>query len=132
VLVYFAGCTGSGQLATGFTNGFEGGVDIDNGGNLVTTSLLSPGFTLPSTVNVYSGCKPACTLLSSTPLAGESAYGHVRKQNARYVTTDILSADVEVYMYNKTGLSLYYSFTGGLPCVIYQCVAAAYDPSSPK
>ena len=127
VLVYFAGCTGSGQLATGFRNGFYGGVDIDSQGNLVT---ISGG--LPSTVNVYSGCNPACTRLSSTAVAGLSMYGHVGKQNARYVTTDIETATVEVYRYKKTGLSLFYSFTGGLPCATELCEAAAYDPSSPK
>ncbi|MFY9718515.1 MAG: hypothetical protein WAK16_02620 [Candidatus Cybelea sp.] len=132
VLVYFAGCTGSGQVTTGFTNVFYGGVDIDSQGNLVTTSLFGPFARLPSTVNVYSGCKPACTLLSSTFLIGLSAYGHIGKQNARYVTTDLEFGDVEVYMYKKTGLSPYYSFTGGLPCVLVLCEAAAYDPSSPK
>ncbi|MFY9718516.1 MAG: hypothetical protein WAK16_02625 [Candidatus Cybelea sp.] len=132
VLVYFAGCTGAGQLASGFTNGFYGGVDIDNGGNLVTTSLFGPGFSLPSTVNVYSGCNPACTLLSSTLLNGESIYGHIGKQNARYVTTNVELSDVEVYTYTKTGLTLYYSFIGGLTCDTSECAAAAYSPSSKK
>jgi hypothetical protein len=132
VLIYFAGCAGSGQLATGFTNFADGGIDIDSHGNLVTISILGPSFTLPSTVSVYSGCNPACTLLSSTRLTGLSMYGHVGKQNARYVTTDLLFADVEVYQYNKTGLKLLYSFTGGLPCATDECEAAAYNPSSPK
>jgi hypothetical protein len=132
VLVYFAGCTGSGQLATGFTNGFYGGIDIDSHGNLVTTGLLGPDFAPQSTVNVYSGCNPACTLLSSTALEGLSTYGHVGKQNSRYVTTDLDSGDVEVYRYRKTGLSFAYSFTGGLPCATESCEAAAYNPSSPK
>ncbi|MGA2760434.1 MAG: hypothetical protein ABSF08_08975, partial [Candidatus Cybelea sp.] len=114
VLVYFAGCTGSGQLATGFTNGSYGGVDIDRYGNLVTTSLYGPSGSIPSTVNVYSGCNPACTLRSSTALAGESIYGHVGKVTQRYVTTDLLYADV------------------GLPCATDHCEAAAYDPSSTK
>ncbi|MGC2405878.1 MAG: hypothetical protein WA431_05675 [Candidatus Cybelea sp.] len=127
VLVYFAGCTGSGQLATGFRNGFYGGVDVDSQGNLVT---ISGG--LPSRVNVYSGCNPACKRLSTTVLAGLSMYGHVGKQNARYVTTDIEIDTVEVYRYKKTGLSLLYSFTGGLPCATDLCEAAAYNPSSPK
>ncbi len=132
VLVYFAGCTGSGQLATGFTNGTYGGVDIDSQGNLVTTSLYGPTGSLPSTVNVYSGCNPACTMLSSTALIGESLYGHIGKQNRRYVTTDLQFADVEVYRYKKTGLTPYYSFTGGLPCATELCEAAAYDPGTPQ
>ena len=44
VLVYFQGCTGAGVLATGFSNGFYGGVNIDNKGNLVTISLLTRAF----------------------------------------------------------------------------------------
>jgi hypothetical protein len=132
VLVYFAGCTGSGQIATGFTNYTYGGVDVDKHGNLVTTSLYGPSGSLPSVVNVYSGCNPACTLISSTALTGESLYGHVGKVNQRYVTTDLLYADVEVYKYRAKGLSLYYSFTGGLPCATDLCEAAAYDPSSTK
>jgi hypothetical protein len=132
VLIYFAGCAGPGQLATGFLNPADGGIDIDSHGNLVTTSILGPSFTLPSVVYVYSGCNPACTLLSSTPIAGLSMYGHVGKQNSRYVTTDLLFADVEVYQYKKTGLTLLYSFTGGLPCATNECEAAAYDPGSPK
>ncbi len=132
VLVYFAGCTGSGQLATGFTNDTYGGIDIDKYGNLVTTSLYGPSGSIPSIVNVYSGCNPACTLISSTALIGESLYGHVGKHSQRYVTTDLLYADVEVYEYSPKGLSPYYSFTGGLPCATEHCEAAAYNPSTPE
>ena len=131
-LVYFAGCAGSGQLATGFTNGFFGGIDIDSKGNLVTTSLLGPDLAPPSTVNVYSGCNPACTLLSSTALNGLSIYGHVGRQNSRYVTTNLETGDVEVYHYKKTGVTPFYSFAGGLPCITDICEAAAYNPGSPK
>ncbi len=132
LLVYFAGCTGSGQLATGFQNPLYGGIDIDRQGNLVTTSLYGRRHRPPSVVYIYSGCNPACTLLSSTHLMGESMYGHVGKWNLRYVTTDLTFADVEVYQYHKTGLSFYYSFKGGLPCAADQCEAAAYSPSTPK
>ena len=133
VLVYFAGCSGGGVVATGFSNGFFGGVDLDNHGNLVTISLLGPSFSLPSLVNVYSGCNPNCTLLSSSPLSGESIYGHVAKQGKRFVTTDLLTSAVEVYTYSPTaGLSLLYSFTGGLPCATDECESAAFSPSSQK
>jgi hypothetical protein len=130
VLVYFEGCAGSGQLATGFTNYTYGGIDIDRYGNLVTTSLYGSSGVLPSIVNVYSGCNPACTPISSTALTGESLYGHVGKQNARYVAADLQYADIEVYKYRAKGLSFNYSFTGGLPCATDYCEAAAYDPST--
>jgi hypothetical protein len=132
VLVYYAGCAGGGVVATGFVNPFYGGVDVDGKGNLVTVSLFGPSFSLPSTVYVYSGCNPACTLISSTPLTGESIFGHLGKASLRFVTPDLESADVEVYKYRPSGLTLNYSFTGGLPCATDECEAAAYSPSSAK
>ena len=79
VLVYFAGCSGAGVVATGFVNPFYGSVDVDGKGNLVTVSLFGPSFSLPSVVYVYSGCNPACTLISESPLTGESIFGHLGK-----------------------------------------------------
>jgi hypothetical protein len=131
-LVYFAGCRGAGVVATGFVNPFYGGVDVDGKGNLVTVSLFGPSFTLPSVVYVYSGCNPTCTLISSSPLTGESIFGHVGKQSLRFVTTDLSSADVEVYKYRPSGLTLNYSFIDDLPCATDECEAAAYSPSSSK
>lgn len=133
VLVYFQGCAGAGVVATGFSNGFYGGIDLDNKGNLVTISLLNSSFGLPSQVKVYSGCNPACTLLSTSSLAGESIFGHLGRQNGRFVTTDLENASTEVYTYSATaGLTLLYSFTGGIPCATDECEAAAYSPSSQK
>ena len=134
-LVYYQGCTGPGVVATGFTNPFIGGLDIDNKGNLVTISAVGPSFTPPGEVNVYSGCNPACTLLSSSSLAGLSFFGHLGRQNLRFVTTDLVTVppSVEVYSYSAaTGVSLLYSFTGGLPCATFECEGAAYSPSSNK
>ena len=131
-LVYFAGCSGAGVVATGFVNPFYGSVDVDGKGNLVTVSLFGPSFSLPSVVYVYSGCNPTCTLISESPLTGESIFGHLGKQSLRFVTTNLESSDVEVYRYRPSGLTLNYSFTGGLPCATYECEAAAYSPSSAK
>ena len=132
VLVYFAGCSGAGEVATGFDNRFYGSVNIDGKGNLVTTSLFGPSYSVPSVVYVYKGCNPACTLISSSNLAGESIGGHLDKRSSRYVTVDLESADVEVYRYRSSGLRLKYSFTGGIPCATDQCITAAYSPSSSK
>lgn len=132
VLVWFQGCTGSGVLTTGFTNSAYGGVDIDNKGNLVTTSLFGPDSSLPSQVVVYSGCNPACTMRSSTTLSGQNIFGHVGRANNRFVTADLETGGIEVYSYKPSGLSLLYSFTGGLDCVTDQCEGAAYSPSSRK
>jgi hypothetical protein len=82
-LTYFAGCTGPGVQATGFTNPYYGGLDIDNHGNLVTISLLGPGHSATSQMYVYSGCNPACTLVGGpfalTPggsKTGGALFGH--------------------------------------------------------
>lgn len=131
-LVYFAGCTGTGVTATGFVNNYYGGIDVDNKGNLVTTSLLGPSSRPPSVVYVYSGCKPACTLLSTSTLTGLSMFGHVGKVNQRYVTTNLTSGNVEVYSYTSSGLSLLYSFDGGIGCATNVCEGAAFSPSSAK
>jgi hypothetical protein len=133
VLVYFAGCSGAGVVTTGFTNPYYGGIDIDKKGNLVTTSLFGRSTLLPSEVDVYSGCNPACTLISTSTLTGESVFGHLGKLSLRFVTTDVESKDIEVYKYQPSGLTLYYSFTGGLPCASTdECESAAYSPSSQK
>ena len=54
VLIYFAGCSGSGVAATGIANtqGY-GSIDIDKNGNLVVVSI-------PTDLYVYRGCKPKC------------------------------------------------------------------------
>ena len=133
VLIYFAGCTGSGQLATGFTNASYGGIDIDRYGNLVTTSLYGPSARYRALSTCTRAAIPHARYAAPRPLPAESIYGHVGKVTQRYVTTDLLYADVEIYQYRATtGLSLNYSFTGGLPCATDHCEAAAYDPSSTK
>jgi len=131
-LVYFAGCTGTGVTATGFVNNYYGGIDLDNKRNLVTVSLLGPSSGPPSVVYVYSGCNPACTLLSTTTLNGLSMFGHVGRQNKRFVTGDLTFGDIEIYSYKSSGLSLLYSFDGGLGCAINDCEGAAYSPGSMK
>ena len=77
VLIYFAGCSGGGVVTTGYVDPYYGGVDIDNQGNLVTISLFGPSFSLPSQVYVYSGCNPACTLISTSQSHGRE---HLRSR----------------------------------------------------
>jgi hypothetical protein len=131
-----APCTGTGTIASGFSQPYYGGIDIDNKGNLVAISLFNSSFTTPSTVTVYSGCATGtCTVVAGpTALAGESVFGHLGRQNERFATTDITTSAVEVYSYSPaTGVGgMLYSFTNGLSCATNLCESAAYMPRSPK
>jgi hypothetical protein len=138
-LWYYAGCTGVGTeltSANGFSEPYYGGIDIDNDDNLVVISLFNSSFTTPSTVTVYSGCGTGtCTVVAGpTALAGESVFGHVARQNQRFVTADITSSAIEVYSYSiETGVgSMLYSFNNGLSCVTNLCEAAAYMPNGQR
>jgi hypothetical protein len=123
-----APCTGTGVESTGFSETSIGGIDVDNKGNLVALSLGSP-----STVTTYSGCATgACTVVQAAhALTGESVYGHVGRQNARYVTGDVTNGTIEVYSYKPaTGVgAMLYDFNNGLTCSPTDpCEAAAYMP----
>ena len=73
-LTWFAGCTGSGQTATGYQNGSFGGLDIDNKGNIVSLDSVF------GKAMVYSGCNPACSVVSGPyTLQGNAIYGHLNK-----------------------------------------------------
>jgi hypothetical protein len=139
-LTYFAGCTGAGVQATGFTNPYYGGLDIDNHGNLVTISLFTPGSSATSQMYIYSGCNPACTLVGGpfalTPggsQTGGALYGHLARQNERFITADYVfgQADIFAYTGHGTGLSYLYSFNNGLSASL-NVEGAAYSPPSPK
>jgi hypothetical protein len=124
-LQYFAGCAGTGQTATGWTNSSPGGLDIDKSGNLVS---LDPA---TSTVNVYSGCNPACTLVAGPfALQGEAIYGHLNRQNMAYATADVEFGQVDVYDYDiPTSLGYMYSFNNGLTASD-EVLGVAYAPRS--
>lgn len=140
-LTYFAGCTGAGVQATGFTNPYWGGLDIDNHGNLVTISLFGPGHSATSQMYVYSGCHPACTLVGGpfplTPggsqTGGMALFGHLGRQNERFITADFVygQADIFAYTGHGRGLSYLYSFNNGLSASLFP-EGAAYSPRSPK
>ncbi len=140
ILDVYAGCAGSPTVATGFSEPYLGGIDVDNKGNVTAISLLNSSFGTPSTVSTYSGCSTGtCTLVSGpTNLTGESVYGHIGRQNERWVTADLTTSQMEVYSYSQTsGVgSMMYSFNNGLSScatsLIAFCEAAAYMPSGVK
>jgi len=105
VLVYFHKCTGSGQLATGTMNQLTGGLFIDTHGNL--GSIDTDGV-----LYVYSGCKPACSLVSQSTLIGDPELGGLDAKGENLVVGDINDwPKIDVYSYSPTSGATYsYSF----------------------
>jgi hypothetical protein len=131
-LWYFAGCTGTGVEQTGFSSptGSTGGIDIDNKGNVVSTSQGAP-----SQVEVWHCASGACTSVAGpTPLngTGDAVYCHLGKQNERLACGNASTGTVDVYSYLPSRSPAYmYSFSNGLS-VSNIVEAAAYNPRSPK
>lgn len=129
VLVYFAKCSGSGTVASGFANTSFGGLDIDQSGNLVSIDETANGI---GQIWVYRGCNPACTLVGGPfPMNGESVYGHLNAKGNRLAVADIAYGQVDIYSYSPTAVKYRYSFDKGLRAS-YEVQGIAYDPSSMK
>ena len=120
-LVYFSGCYGSGELATGYLDSYVGGLDIDKAGNLVSVSLYS--------LYVYKGCNPACTLVGGPfSLHGESGQAHLDKNSQHLVVDDAGNNTIDVYAYSPTSLTYLYSFNNGFQGQFTS--GAAFNPRS--
>jgi hypothetical protein len=132
-LWYYAGCSGTGVQTTGFSEASDGGIDVDNNGNVV---VLAQG--APSTLTVYSGCSTgACSVVTGpTRLDGagdnDCVYGHLDRLNKLYACGDYTLGQIDVYTYLPTRTPTYlYSFNNGL-AQGDEVEAAAYDPHSSK
>jgi hypothetical protein len=132
-LWYYAGCSATGVQTTGFSEPEDGGIDVDNKGNVV---VLAQGD--PSTLTVYSGCSTgACSVLTGpTSLDGagdnDCVYGHLDRENQRYACGDYSLGQVDVYTYLPTRAPTYlYSFNSQLEQAD-EVEAAAYAPHSSK
>lgn len=123
-MTYFQGCTGAGETATGFMNANIGGLDIDKDGNIVSISSYD------SKVYVYSGCNPACTLVSGPfNLNGEAIFGHLNRQAMALATADFQYGQIDVYMYTPKKIKYLYSFNNGLSTTNV-VEGVAYSPRS--
>jgi hypothetical protein len=108
-LLYFAGCTGAGAVATGYKNASYGGLDIDSKGHLLALDYQN------QKLFVYSGCNPACTRVAGPlALAGPAVYGKVNAKGTLFATTDYVNAKVDVYRYSGTSIRFDYSFSQDL------------------
>jgi hypothetical protein len=126
VLVYWQGCTGPGQVATGTLNASYGGLFIDRNGYLGSFDAFS------NTLYVYSGCNPACTLVGGPfQLKGQSFFGNLNGAGTRLAVGDYSNADIDVYSYTPTGLTFKYSFNAGLvPNDIVE--SGIFEPQNPQ
>ncbi|HVN69264.1 MAG TPA: hypothetical protein VMU38_06430 [Candidatus Binatia bacterium] len=123
-LTYFAGCTGSGEAATGFMNLDYGGLDFDKNGNLLSVDKTG------QQLWVYSGCNPKCTVVGGPfPLEGESVFGAVNKQSMAFVAGDTGNGTADVYYYSPTSLTYWYSISNGLTAS-ETVEGVDYNPSS--
>jgi hypothetical protein len=113
-LDYFKGCNSEGQVTTGYYGGGDnyGGIDIDKYGNIV--SIFANYHNRPA-LYVYSGCTPACTMLSGPlPLHGNGTYGHLNKDSTEFAAADSRYSAIDVYKYSPTSLTYEYGFDSGL------------------
>jgi hypothetical protein len=125
-LIYFASCSGAGEVATGFENADLGGLDIDSAGNLVSISATD------GNVYVYSGCNPACTLVGGPfPLQNVAVFGHLNRQSNQLAVAAYVKGGIDVYSYNPAGIAYLYSVTAGLEPSL-DVEGAAYSPRSPE
>ncbi|HEY2476133.1 MAG TPA: hypothetical protein VGI19_15200 [Candidatus Cybelea sp.] len=133
-LAYFKGCSGTGQIATGFLNQDKGGLDIDKSGNIVALDSNLSGKQPNSLLYVYKGCNPACTLVGG-PFSLHSSegefYGHVDKAGSTLATVDFFTPEVDIYHYTPTKVTYLYSITNGMSSC-GDCTGAAYAPSITK
>lgn len=112
-LFYFAGCSGSGQEATGYENVGYGGLDFDRKGNLVAMSYDISSKV--STLYVYSGCNPACKLVGGPfSLLGTTIAGNLNAGSTKFAAADSEYGQVDVYSYAPTKVTYLYSFSKGL------------------
>ena len=125
-LAYFAHCQHNGVATTGFQNTSPSTLDIDANGNLVATDA-----SYSSSLYIYSGCNPACTLVGG-PFqlkgTGVLTQGRLDANSHKFIAPDS-PGKVNVYSYSTSGLKYLYSFSNGLTHG-YDSPVAAFSPNS--
>jgi len=124
IIVYWKGCSGSGAVATGYSASSYGGLFIDKKGQLGAIDLTG-------TLRVYKGCNPACTLVGTSTLQGESLFGNLDTKGKTLAVGDFINGDVDVYSYNSSSgtATFQYSFNNGLSASL-QPEAAVFTPTN--
>ena len=121
-LTYFKACDGPGKAAEGFKNPYDGGLDIDSQGNLVSLSM--------DQLFIYKGCNPACSLVGGPfALRGEAFFGHLDERSLYFAACDFENSTIDVYRYSAKGVKFKYSFNNGIQGTILP-TGIAYGPRS--
>lgn len=111
-LIYWAGCTGNGVVASGASQTSYGGLFIDNAGNLASFDMRA------AKLYVRSGCAPVCSAVAKYSLQGQSIYGGLNGSGHKLAAGDVANGSVDVYNYpqptNGVPFGLRYSFSAGL------------------
>jgi hypothetical protein len=122
-LTYFRKCAGAGRMARGFRNKHYGGLDIDASGNLVSLS----GF--DSTLYVYKGCDPRCTLVGGPfTLLPEVLFFKLNKASTELAAANFAQTQVDIYRYSRSRVNFEYFFNNGLGASSGDVEGVAYDP----
>jgi hypothetical protein len=108
VLVYWPGCSGQGEVASGTSNASLGGLFMDDQGNLGSFDAYN------SMLYVYSGCNPACSQVGSTPMKGFSFFGNLNGSGGKLAVGDWTNGTIDVYNYILPTAMYRYSFNNGL------------------
>jgi hypothetical protein len=128
-MTYWPGCSGSGELVTGYKNTSYGGLTLDKRGNLVSIDFKG-GAT--GQLWVYSGCNPACTLVGGPfPLAGQPFFGTLNAQGDTFGAMESefpYGGTVDIYKYTPSKVTYEYSFDSGFAPVSTP-EGFAYSPS---
>jgi hypothetical protein len=125
ILDYFKGCDNDGEETTGYEGGEDnfGGIYLDEYGNIVS---IFANYKNSSALYVYSGCNPACTMVSGPlPLRGNGSYGDLNKASSEFFAADYQYSSVDVFKYTPKSLIYEYSFDAGLSGGVY---GVAFNP----
>ena len=91
ILLYFKPFRKLGRVAGGFVNAYEGGLDLDRDGNLVSISYAD------AKLYVYKGCDPKCTLLGGPfTLNGNTIFGHLNGRSTEFAGADYQYGRIDV------------------------------------
>jgi hypothetical protein len=110
-MTYWRGCSGPGELVTGFKNTSYGSLSIDRHGHLVAVDFKGGG---SGQLWVYSGCNPACTVVGGPfALEGQPVSGALNATGENFGTIESefpYGGTIDIYKYTPTKLTYAYSF----------------------
>jgi len=108
ILVYWAGCTGSGVVVSGYKNAYYGGLFFDKSNNLGSIDLSGDLYIYKPSSNGSS----VSVVLGPVTLKGESLFANLNSKGNTLSVGDVSNGDVDVYKYSDTKVKYSYSLNG--------------------